>query len=51
MKEIVLICAVTAMVVFGYFIMKKLDAYVSSNRLSLDKKVRQPAFALLWIIL
>ena len=38
MKEIVLIFAVTAIVVFGYFIMKKLDAYVSSNRLSLDKK-------------
>ena len=32
MKELLLVCAVAAMIVFGYFIMKKLDAFLADNR-------------------
>ena len=32
MKELLLVCAVAAFIVFGYFIMKKLDAFSANNR-------------------
>ncbi len=32
MKELLLVCAVAAIIAFGYFIMKKLDAFLENNR-------------------
>ena len=32
MKELLLMCAVAAIIVFGYFVMKKLDAFLANNR-------------------
>ena len=32
MKELLLVCAVAAIIVFGYFVMKKLDAFLENNR-------------------
>ena len=32
MKELLLVCAVAAIIVFGYFLMKKLDAFLANNR-------------------
>ena len=31
MKELLLVCAVAVMIVFGYFIMKRLDDFLANN--------------------
>lgn len=36
MKELLLVCAVAAIIVFGYFLMKKLDAFLANNRRLID---------------
>lgn len=39
MKELLLVCAVAAIIVFGYFIMKKLDAFLENNRRLIDTEI------------
>lgn len=39
MKELLLVCAVAAIIVFGYFIMKKLDAFLENNRRLIDAEI------------
>lgn len=38
MKELWLVCAVAAIFVFGYFVMKKLDAFLEKNRRCAEQK-------------
>ena len=39
MKELVLVCTVAAIIVFGYFVMKKLDAFLENNRRLIDAEI------------
>ena len=39
MKELLLMCAVAAIIVFGYFVMKKLDAFLENNRRLIDAEL------------
>lgn len=39
MKELLLMCAVAAFIVFGYFVMKKLDAFLENNRRLTDAEI------------
>ena len=38
MKDVIVIIAVTAVIVFGFFIMKRLDALLEENRKAIEKK-------------
>lgn len=38
MEELLLVCAVAAIIVFGYFIMKKLDTFLINNRRCVEVK-------------
>ena len=38
MKDVIVIIAVTAVIVFGFFIMKRLDAFLEENRKAIEKK-------------
>lgn len=46
MKELLLVCAVAAIIVFGYFIMKKLDVFLANNRHCIDAEITKNS---LWI--
>ena len=39
MKELLLVCAVAAIIVFGYFIMKKLDDFLANDRRLIDSEI------------
>ena len=39
MKEVLLMCAAAAMIVFGYFVMKTLDAFLENNRRLIDAEI------------
>ena len=39
MIELLLVCAVAAIIVFGYIIMKKLDAFLENNRRLIDAEI------------
>ena len=39
MKELLLMCAVAAIIVFGYFVMKKLDVFLENNRRLIDAEI------------
>ena len=41
MKELLLVCAVAAIIVFGYFVMKKLDAFLENNRHLIDEEIAE----------
>lgn len=41
MKELLLMCAVAAIIVFGYFVMKKLDAFLENNRRLIDAEIAE----------
>ena len=41
MKELLLVCAVAAIIVFGYFVMKKLDAFLENNRRLIDAEIAE----------
>lgn len=41
MKELLLVCAVAAIIVFGYFLMKKLDAFLANNRHLIDEEIAE----------
>ena len=41
MKELLLVCAVAAIIVFGYFVMKKLDAFLENNRHLNDEEIAE----------
>ncbi|CDE18303.1 putative uncharacterized protein [Eubacterium sp. CAG:841] len=38
MKDVIVIIAVTAVIVFGFFIMKRLDAFLEENRKAIEKE-------------
>ena len=38
MKDVIVIIAVTAVIVFGFFIMKRLDAFLEENRNAIEKE-------------
>lgn len=38
MKDVIVIIAVTAIIVFGFFIMKRLDAFLEENRKAIEKE-------------
>ena len=46
MKELLLVCAVAAFIVFGYFIMKKLDAFLENNRRLIDAEIAENSLLL-----
>lgn len=39
MKELFVVCAVFFIIVFGYFIMKRLDSFLENNRRSIDTEI------------
>ena len=41
MKELLFVCAVAAIIVLGYCIMKKLDAFLANNRRLMDAKTAE----------
>lgn len=41
MKELLLVCAVAAIIVFGYFVMKKLDAFLENNRHLIEEEIAE----------
>ena len=41
MIELLLVCAVAAIIVFGYIIMKKLDAFLANNRRLIDAEIAE----------
>lgn len=41
MKELLLVCAVAAIIVFGYFLMKTLDAFLENNRRLIDEEIAE----------
>ena len=41
MKELLLVCTVAAIIVFGYFVMKKLDAFLENNRRLIDAEIAE----------
>lgn len=38
MKDVIVIIAVTAVIVFGFFIMRRLDALLEENRKAIEKE-------------
>ena len=46
MKELLLVCAVAAIIVFGYIIMKKLDAFLANNRRFIDAEIAENSLLL-----
>ena len=41
MREILLVCAVVSMIVFGYFIMKRFDAFLADKCHFIDEEIRK----------
>lgn len=41
MKDVIVIIAVTAVIVFGFFIMKRLDAFLEENRKAIEKERKE----------
>ena len=39
MKELLLVCAVAAIIVLGFFLMKKLDAFLANNRRLIEAEI------------
>lgn len=51
MKELLLVCAVAVMIVFGYFIMKRLDDFLANNHHLIDEEIAENSLLLRLIIL
>lgn len=41
MKKLLLVCAVAVMIVFGYFIMKRLDDFLANNHHLIDEEIAE----------
>ena len=41
MKELLFVCVVASIIVFGYFVMKKLDAFLSDNRFLIETEMAE----------
>ena len=41
MKELLLVCAVAVIIVFGYFIMKRLDDFLANNHHLIDEEIAE----------
>ena len=41
MKDVIVIIAVTAVIVFGFFIMKRLDVFLGENRKAIEKERKE----------
>ena len=46
MKDLLLVCAVAAIIVFGYIIMKKLDAFLANNRRLIDSETNENSLSI-----
>ena len=46
MIELLLVCAVAAIIVFGYIIMRKLDAFLANNRRFIDAEIAENSLLL-----
>ena len=46
MKELLLVCAVAAIIVFGYIIMNKLDDFLANNRRFIDAEIAENSLLL-----
>ena len=46
MIELLLVCAVAAIIVFGYIIMRKLDAFLANNRRLIDAEIAENSLLL-----
>ena len=46
MIELLLVCAVAAIIVFGYIIMKKLDAFLANNRRLIDAEIAENSLSI-----
>lgn len=46
MKDVIVIIAVTAVIVFGFFIMKRLDAFLEENRKAIEKEQEEQCSSL-----
>lgn len=51
MKELLLVCTVAVMIVFGYFIMKRLDDFLANNHHLIDEEIAENSLLLRLIIL
>lgn len=50
MKDVIVIIAVTAVIVCGFFIMKRLDAFLEENRKAIEKNKKNNAVRLNFLI-
>lgn len=49
MKDVIVIIAVTAVIVFGFFIMKRLDAFLEENRKAIEKENQKKEIHLMFL--
>lgn len=49
MKDVIVIIAVTAVIVFGFFIMKRLDAFLEENRKAIEKENQKKEIPLMFL--
>ncbi len=49
MKDVIVIIAVTAVIVFGFFIMKRLDAFLEENREAIEKENQKKEIPLMFL--
>lgn len=49
MKDVMVIVAVTAVIVFGFFIMKRLDAFLEENRKAIEKENQKKEIPMMFL--
>ena len=49
MKDVIVIIAVTAVIVFGFFIMKRLDAFLEENRKAIEKENQKKEIPMMFL--
>lgn len=49
MKDVIVIIAVTSVIVFGFFIMKRLDAFLEENRKAIEKENQKKEIPLMFL--
>ena len=49
MEDVILIIAVTAVMIFGFFIMKRLDVFLEENRKAIEKENQKKEIPLMFL--
>ena len=49
MKDVILIIAVVAVIIFGFFIMKRLDVFLEENRKAIEKENQKKEVPLMFL--